>query len=478
MEKAGRMTATAWTGASAKTGYAPAWVAQADSFVNFAAKVGIGAGSIADGATYQPTYKSRNRYEIESCYCTNWIAGLAVDLPAEDMTRAGVTFGGTGLQPDELDALNEAMHTLGITPALAELLQWGRLYGGAIAVICIDGQDPETPLEIDSVSRNAFKGLLVFDRWQAIARAADPITTPGPDFGLPSFYDIMPGQAMQSMTVHHSRVIRAIGDKLPYWRRITEQMWGQSVLERIWDRITAFDSATHGAGQLVYRAHLRTWKIKGLRDIISHGGADGSAMQAGLVKNIEFVRQCQANEGITVLDDDDTFETHTYSFSGLSDIIMQFGQQISGAIQVPLTRLFGQSPAGLSSTGESDLRTYYDGIDAERREKLLRPLKLLARIMARSELGRTDDPLVTVEFGSLWSMSSSEQADIAQKGTATITQAHDSGLIDTPTAMAELRQFGADVGMFSNITDEAIRAASIAPPPMAPPEADPLATPQ
>ena len=75
-------------------------------------------------------------------------------------------------------------------------------------------------------------------------------------------------------------------------------------------------------------------------------------------------------------------------------------------------------------------------------------------------------------------MSSSEQADIAQKGTATITQAHDSGLIDTPTAMAELRQFGADVGMFSNITDEAIKAASIAPPPMAPPEADPLATPQ
>ena len=103
--------------------------------------------------------------------------------------------------------------------------------------------------------------------------------------------------------------------------------------------------------------------------------------------------------------------------------------------------------------------------------QLLGPLKLLSRIMVRSELGRTDDPLVTVEFGSLWSMSSAEQADIAQKTTATITQAHDSGLIDTPTAMAELRQAGADVGMFSNITDAAIEAARIAPPPI--PPADP-----
>jgi hypothetical protein len=35
----------------------------------------------------------------------------------------------------------------------------------------------------------------------------------------------------------------------------------------------------------------------------------------------------------------------------------------SGATGIPLVRLFGQSPAGLNSDGESHLRTYYEGIN-------------------------------------------------------------------------------------------------------------------
>ncbi len=120
---------------------------------------------------------------------------------------------------------------------------------------------------------------------------------------------------------------------------MTENEWGMSVVERIWDRLTAFDSATVGAAQLVYKAHLRTYKVEKLRELIALGGP---AFEA-LLKNIDLIRQFQSNEGMTLMDAKDTFETHQYSFSGLDDILSQFAEQISGAVGIPLVRLFGQS---------------------------------------------------------------------------------------------------------------------------------------
>lgn len=69
----------------------------------------------------------------------------------------------------------------------------------------------------------------------------------------------------------------------------------------------------------------------------------GPAYEA-LLKNMDLVRLYQSNEGMTLLDGADTFETHQYSFAGLDDVISQFAEQISGATGIPLVRLFGQSP--------------------------------------------------------------------------------------------------------------------------------------
>ncbi|WP_342080442.1 anti-CBASS protein Acb1 family protein, partial [Escherichia coli] len=164
---------------------------------------------------------------------------------------------------------------------------------------------------------------------------------------------------------------------------MTENEWGMSVVERIWDRLTAFDSATVGAAQLVYKAHLRTYKVEKLRELIALGG---QAFEA-LLKNIDLIRQFQSNEGMTLMDAKDTFETHQYNFSGLDDILSQFAEQISGAVGIPLVRLFGQSPKGFS-TGDADLANYYDRVSSLQERRLRLPVRRILDIMHRSELGK------------------------------------------------------------------------------------------
>lgn len=443
-----------------------------DSFQNFASRVGLGTANQAAQGRYGQDFISRNRTLLEAAYRTSWICGMAVDAVAEDMTREGVTFA-ADVSPDEAETLETALVDLRIWDELRDTAKWARLYGGALAVMLIDGHDFSTPLDDSRVVKGQFKGLLVLDRWMVQPTLNDLVTELGPELGMPKFYDVLAdAPALMGKRVHHSRVIRIDGVQLPHWQKRAENGWGQSVLERLWDRLLSFDSTTQGAAQLVYKAHLRTLSIEGLRELIAMGGKPYEAM----LQQIQLIRQYQSNEGMTLLDAKDKFEAHSYTFSGLDAVLLQFGQQISGALQIPLVRLFGQSPAGLNSSGESDLRTYYDKVSQQQDTQLRPGLSRLFRVLHQSALGREPGKGFAFEFRPLWQLSDVERSTVANNVTAAIVAADGAGIVDRSTALKEMRHAAKVTGLWSHITDEQITEAENEPPP-APELGDPNADP-
>lgn len=427
-----------------------------DSFVNYAQKMGVGADNALTSAGYGFNPITRQRNTLEWIHRGSWLGGVAVDLVADDMTRAGMDLQGD-LEPEQMEQLEEASIALGIWNQINETIKWSRLYGGALAVMMVDGQDFKTPLRVETIGKGQFKGLMVLDRWMVDPSMNDLVTAPGPDLGLPKFYNIIAdAPALPRLKIHHTRCVRLEGIRLPYWQRLQEQMWGISVIERLYDRMIAFDSATTGAAQLVYKAYIRTYKIKDLRQIVAMGGP---ALN-GLVAYTEFMRRMQGIEGITLLDMEDDFAVREHgSFAGLSDALVQFGQQLSGALQIPLVRLFGQSPSGLNSTGESDLRMYYDNIKQQQEKTLRVPVTTIYRALAQSEGIKLPDGF-RVDFRSLWQLADKEKAEIAETTTRAVTQAQEAGLITDKVAGEELRQSARVTGIFSNISDEDIDAAN------------------
>lgn len=185
----------------------------------------------------------------------------------------------------------------------------------------------------------------------------------------------------------------------------------------------------------------------------------------GLVKQIDMIRKFQSNEGMTLMDAKDKFEAHQYSFSGLSDVILQLGQQISGALQIPLVRLFGQSPQGMSATGESDLRMYYDNIRQQQEARLRHGIEPLYELLYRSTFGRPAPAQFAISFKPLWQMSDDQSATVTNTLTTAIVGAYEAQIIDRGTAMRELKQIAGITGAYSNITDEAIKEADSDPAP-------------
>jgi phage-related protein (TIGR01555 family) len=446
----------------------------ADGFDNFISRIGLNNDNALSAGTYEFNLVTRNRIKLEAAYRGSWVVGAVIDSIAEDMTRAGIDIT-TNEGEEDLKDLQNAISRLQVWQSFSSLIKWGRLYGGAIGIIQIKGQKLDTPLDLDTVAKDQFQGLVVYDRWQ-LNPVLNEVIDSGPEMGLPSFYQIVNNltslqpdapTATGQITVHHSRVIRYTGIDLPYFQAITEMMWGESVLERLWDRLISFDNATMSSASLIDRANLRTVGIEGLREIIAAGGQ----AQAGLESMFEMMRLMQVNEGLTLIDKNDTFESTAYSFAGLSDMMLQFGQQLSGASGIPLVRLFGQSPAGLSATGEADMRLYYDQINQQQESRCRNGWEILLKVLWRSTFGKPAPKDLEFGFTPLWQMSATDKAMNAKTNTETITGAYEAGLTDRATSLKELRQTSGDTGIFSNISDEDIKEAEDEEPPM--PEEDP-----
>jgi len=425
-----------------------------DSFQNAQARLGWGTDNQSSFSNYALSYQSRNRIAMEAAYRGSWIVRAAVDAMPEDMTRCGIEM--SGMEPDDISLIERDMMRLAIWDRLCDTGKWAALYGGCLAVMLIEGQDFSTPLRVDTIGKGQFKGLLVLDRWMVSPPVGAVVTDYGPDMGKPVFYDVIADYAaIPKAHIHYSRVIRLDGMDLPFYQRVSENGWGLSVLEPMWDRLIAFDSASVGAGQLIYKAHLRTYQVEGLRDIIAAGGP----ALAGLKAQMEFTRLAQTNEGMTVMDAKDKFEAHSYTFAGLSDMLLQFAQQLCGALGTPFTRLFGQSPTGLGATGEGEMKQYHEKVKQGQERRLRNPLYRLLAVMSMSTLGKPLADDFQFEFRNLQEMSELEKSDIATKKTAAVVAAVDADLIDKPTAMKELKASAPVSGLFGNITDEMIQEA-------------------
>jgi hypothetical protein len=168
---------------------------------------------------------------------------------------------------------------------------------------------------------------------------------------------------------------------------------------------------------------------------------------------------------MTLMDKNDEFEAHQYTFSGLDNVLLQFGQQLSGATGIPLVRLFGQSPAGLNSTGESDLRNYYDNI-RQKQETDLRPdIEKTYGLLYRSTFGRSPPKQFEISFRPLWQLSDEQKADVTDRRTAAVVSAYTAQITSRATSLKELKEIGDVTGAFSNISDEEIKQAEDDPPP-------------
>lgn len=430
-----------------------------DSFTNELGRLGLDQPGMMGATDYKLTRITQNYNLLNILYRNSWIAKKIIETIPGDMCKNWVSFT-SDLKPDVTDRLHRLEQRTKTKEKINEGLCWGDLYGGAAAIMMIHGDEDrlEEPLRMDDILPNSYCGLLVVDRWSGIYPGIELIEDMrDPDFGLPEWYEVRDTINDNAMVrVHHSRVLRFCGRKLPYWENMAEIGWGASQLEHVFDELAKRDNTSWNIASLVFQANLLVEKIKDLDTLLS---ATDPQTQQDFYAVKTAQNQMRNNNGMMIIGPDDEVSAMNYTFAGLNDIYESQMLDIAGAAEIPVTKLFGREPAGQNATGESDMQNYYDMV-GQRQESQLRPvLNKLYPVLFMSEFGYVPEDL-DFRFNSIQTPTEDKLADIVGKKVVSISQAYNDGAITQKMYLQELQELSYSTNMFSSITDEDVSRAN------------------
>jgi phage-related protein (TIGR01555 family) len=397
-----------------------------DSLANLMSSMGIAGRDKAVSTQY--TFGLLTQPQLENAYRGDWIARKVVDIPAQDATRAWRAW-----QADEkqINALEDEEKRHNLQRKLKIGLQRARLYGGSVLVMGVGTDSSEVELNVDKVKKGDLRFLHVLSRWEI--RAGERETDlENPYYGEPRWYERSVVGEMP-LRIHPSRVVRLCGAELPSYALAGTDGWGDSALQPVNDAVMAAGTVSQSVATMVSEAKVDVIKVPDFTKKIS-----SQEYRDRLTTRFSYANTTKSVINALLLDAGEEWERINQDFTALPDVMKMYLLIASGAADIPATRMLGQSPAGLSSTGESDVRNYYDRVSSEQRTELQPALARLDEVLIRSALG-SRKPEIHYNWHPLWQMSDKERADIFKTKADTFTIDVTSGLIE-PAVLKEARE--------------------------------------
>lgn len=372
-------------------------------------------------------------------------------LPEEEETEAE----DNGKQQSE--AVDAACDELNLYATIREAMEYARAYGGSgILLGTIDGStDLTKPLDLSKVESLDFLTVLqprelIPKRWYKDPRKKN--------FGRPEIYTIQQETASGAIArllvdVHESRIVRFDGVVVSRRQLKANRGWGDSYLNRVNEVLRDFQVGWQGAAILMNDFAPPIFKIKGLAELLASDGGDSI-----ILNRARILALCQSIARAGLIDSEEEFKRETVNVTGLPELLEKFSLRLAAAARMPVTLMMGQAPAGLNATGASDIRWFYDSIDAERarilRPRLNRILKVLF-VSKRGPTGGAEPANWTVKFGPMWQLDAIQEADRRLKNAQADRQYVDAGVL-MPEEVAASR-FGGDTYGEDIVLDRAIR---------------------
>jgi phage-related protein (TIGR01555 family) len=395
--------------------------------------------------------------QAEAAYRGSWLMRKIIDIPPLDMTRAWRAWQTEG---DEIEDLERLERRLQLREKCKRGLTMARLWGGGAIITGVKGQEADEPLDLDRVGKDSLSYLHVVSRHQF--SLGQMITDPESEwYGYPEHYELTTSTST-TLRIHPSRVVPFVGQRAPEGSQLSaaDWFWGDPLYQSLQQALINADLAQDGFAALIDEAKLDIIKIPGM---MANVGTD--EYETRLLRRLGLAQQGKSTWRALMIDGEEEWEQRQITWAGMPEIIGTYLQVVAGAADIPVTRLLGQSPKGLQSTGEGEEKDYHAMISARQDELLAPALDRIDEVLIRSALGnRPDDIWYT--FNSLERLSPKDQAEIEYKRSQTVKTYVDTALFPDE-ALAEMAENALVEGgnwPGAEAAFEAARAAGLEPP--------------
>lgn len=383
-------------------------------------------------------------------YNDSWVFKRAIDKPAQDEIRCGIT-----LRGDD-DFTNIYKYINKYTPDFIQLLQWGALFGGSVACIMFDNipdEEYSKPMDFNKLKKAKSMKLYVTDRWYGVQQSDNTVSDMNNlDFGKPISYTITMADG-HSIKFHHDYVLRYEHRAAP--RLIKQgqlQGWGYAEGSHILNELMRDEKLKTSIQSLIDKSLIEVIKMAGMRGVFMGADADNEQQ---LRKRLEMVNWGRNFNSLTFLDKDDDYSQSTFGgLSGLAEILQENMWQIAAALEMQGI-LFGDLKGGFSQDTEALVR--YSETIKNRCELYLRPVYEKFLNIVYKIFGINSG--VEFEFNTLAQKTEqNEYADSLQKIATLLSQMLQDGVIDL-SRYAKAMQTYADKGILQlDLDDEYIKS--------------------
>jgi phage-related protein (TIGR01555 family) len=332
---------------------------------------------------------------LSIAYKDLWLVRRLVEAWSDDALRCG-----WGVEENEklenFTLLNTATHPEG---AFQRALHMADLKGGAGLFIGYKATAGQNLLE-PAPSGGEVAFLEVFDRFQLQGSERNR-DVDAPDYDQPQVWTVI-GPRRAGLRFHTSRLIKFAGAAKATDFGATEQErdWGYSRLQAVWDDVVRYGVFWQAISHLIQLASVGVLKLDGLIELLA------TKKKADAEARIDLLNETLDMTRLMLLDarKQEDYHREAVSFADMPALLQELQLATSGSFDIPVTRLFGRSPAGMNATGESDTRQWYDRVQHRRERDITPRLETLFEI--------TEGKKIDVDFESLWQPTEQEKATV------------------------------------------------------------------
>ena len=344
--------------------------------------------------------------------------GVSLTISADEDTEETSASEAADTAQDALDRLAE----LGAWHKIQQAATWGRLFGGgAILVVTDDAARLEDPLDEASMRRIA--NLVVLEK-RDLTPEGRIVRLEDKDFDKPEWYRLIFNSGsgvtseLDNQLIHCSRLILFGGEATTRRQRTINNSWDNSVLKRPHAVLRSFGVSFDAVSHMMVDSSQGVFKMKGLIDMI--GSQAGKEI---IQKRMQVVDVGRSVARSLVLDaDGEDFLHAERTFTGVPETLDKLMLRLAAAARMPVTKLMGQSPAGMNATGESDRAVWEDEVAAYQTKQLKPQIERLLRLLFLSKQGPTkgvEPDNWSISFNALRQLTDLETADLRHKTAQT-----------------------------------------------------------
>jgi len=340
-----------------------------------------------------------NRPYLAQVYNSIGILRNVIDIPVDDAFREGRIF------TEKEDILKDFYETYDGVISLA--LKSARTFGGSFLYL----DDNRPPMEgllkgkLDRIVLLEIDDLLPLDSIQL-----NPLS---------DNYLRHAGYAIHATgeTVHPSRLIYIDGVATNKDRRIENAGMGVSLIEIVTPEIQQLMTGVNRGVNILTVLGQDVLKIDGLNESLSV-----TESQSEIESRLMSINRLRGILSTLVIDAEDSYENVNRSLGGVQPLITELKEMVCSVARIPYSKLFGRSSGGLNSTGENEIRNFYDDVKSIVQVGKLKPIY--------EQIDEAIGMTAPVVFAPLYSPDSGELANIDKVKAETAKILIEQGILE------------------------------------------------